>query len=259
MIGELYDYPQLRADNTSSDFPDITYINEAVTGDDRARVTNELQGEGSEILLKMVEDRKAAWVIEIRAPATLYSETQMSFQSETAIRWDSGETGEKLPVYIISQLVALEDLYLPAKILHQLWRPGPFVRVPIGAVLVQGNVFTAEPLISSILSFMLDESLPNGAIEVSEPDEHTRFMVKTAADLHREIRTRRDIYLGALIAAMGKLNPDDHDPEESRVLRSISQRLAEGGVEDWTQDGYDPARAATCLEPFRTKSAESEY
>ena len=259
MIGDLYGYPQLRADDTSSDFPSIVYINSAVTGDALARVTNELHGEGSEILSKMVADRKATWIIEIRSPATLYSETFRTFQTVTSIQWDSGETGEKLPVYIISQLVALEEVNLPTQILHQVWQNRPFVRAPAGAVLAQGNVLTAEPLTASILRFKLDERLPNGVIEVSGPDEHIRFTVRTAADLHLEIRTRRDIYLGALIAAMGKLNSEDHDPEYNRVLRSISQRLAERGVDDWMHDGYDPALAATTLEPFHLESVEPEY
>lgn len=258
MISDLLVHPQLKADNTSSDFPNIIYVNNAFTGDDRARVVNELRGEGSEILSRMVEDRKAAWIIEIRSPATLYSKTIRSFQTETSIRWSSEETGEKLPVYIISQLVALEDVYLPAKILHELWRTRPFISASAGAVLAQGNVLTTKPLIASILRFIPDEKLPDGVIEVSGPDEHIRFTVKIATNLHLEIRTRRDILLGALIAAMGKLNSEDHDPEDSRVLRSISQRLAERGVDDWMHDGYDPALAATTLEPFLSKSAEPE-
>lgn len=258
MIGDLFVHPQLKADNTSSDFPNITYVNNATLGDDRALVVNELRGERSEILSRMVEDRKIAWIIEIRSPATLYSKTIRSFQTETSIQWNSEETGEKLPVYIISQLVALEEVYLPAEILHELWRTRPFVRAPAGAVLAQGNVQAAKPLIASILRFIPDETLSDGTIEVSGPDEHIRFTVKTAVNLHLEIRTRRDILLGALIAAMGKLKPEDHDPEDSRVLRSISQRLAEGGVEDWMHDGYNPALAATTLEPFLSESAEPE-
>lgn len=258
MIGNLYDYPQLRADNTSSDFPNTIYENSAVTGDTRARVTNELQGEGAETLSAMVKAEQAAWMIEVRSPAALYSETHRSFQSETLIEWDSSETGEKMTVFIISQLVALEDVDIPAEVLHRLWRTRPSVKAPAGAVLALGNVLTAKPLTASILSFRLDETLPDGVIEVSEPDEHIRFTVKTALDLYRGIATRREVHLGALIAAMGKLNREEHDPSESRVLRSIRQRLEERGVPDWMSEDYDPARAATTLEPFLAESEEAE-
>ena len=257
MTEELYGYPQLRADDTSSDFPNVTYINRAETGDNRAKVFNEIEGEGAETLLEMLEKEEAVWMIEIRSPAALYSETHRSFQSETSIRWDSRTTGERLPVFIISQLVALKDVDLPSGILHPLWKISSSVRVPEGAVLAQGNVLTAEPLVASILRFVPNDDLPNGVIAVSEPDEHIRFTVSLAKDLYREIRTRRDVQLGALIAAMGKLDREEHDPDESRVLRSIRQRLADEGVEDWTQDGYDPARAATSLEPFLPESEDT--
>lgn len=250
MTEELYGYPQLRADDTSNDFPNMAYINRAVTGDSRAQVFNELEGEGADTLLGMLAREEATWMIEIRSPAALYSKTHRSFESETSIRWDSLITGERLPVFIISQLVALRDFDLPSGILHPLWQISPFVRIPKGAVLAQGNVLTAKPLVASILRFVPDDSLPNGVIAVSEPNEHIRFTVSLAKDLYREIPTRRDVQLGSLIAAMGKLDPEEHDPDESRVLRSISQRLREEGVENWTQDGYDPARAATSLEPF---------
>ena len=258
MISNLYDYPQLMADGTSSDFPNIIYENSAVTSYNRALVSNELHGEGSEILLEMVKAEKAAWMIEVRSPAALYSETHISFQSETHIPWDSSETGDKFMVFIISQLVALEDVDIPAEVLHQLWRTRPSVRASAGAVLAWGHVLNAEPLTASILSFHPDETLPDGVITVSEPDEHIRFTVKTALDLYRGIATRRDIHLGALIAAMGKLNREDHDPSESRVLRSISQRLEEEEVPDWMSEDYDPALAATTLEPFLTESEETE-
>ncbi len=258
MIGNLYDYPQLMADGTSSDFPNIIYENEAITSYNSARVSNELHGEDSEILSEMVKAEKAAWMIEVRSPAALYSKTHISFQSETHIRWDSLETGDKFMVFIISQLVALEDVDIPAEVLHQLWRTRPSVRAPAGAVLAQGNVLSAKPLTASILSFILDDNLRDGVIEVSGPDEHIRFTVKTAPDLYRGIATRRDIHLGALIAAMGKLNREDHNPSESRVLRSISQRLEEEEVPDWMSEDYDPALAATTLEPFLTESEETE-
>ena len=260
MTEELYGYPQLRADGTSSDFPNMTYTNKASTGDNRARVSNELKGEGAETLLGMVEDKEATWMIEVRSPAALYSKTHKSFEteSETSIQWDSQKTGERLPVFIISQLVALKDVDLPSDILHPLWQlSSSTVRIPAGAVLAQGNVLTAEPLVASILRFVPNDDLPNGVITVSEPDEHMRFTVSLAKDLYLEIRTRRDVQLGALIAAMGKLDPEEHNPDESRVLRSISQRLADKGVEDWTQDGYDPAQAATSLEPFLIESEDA--
>ena len=259
MTEELYGYPQLRADGTSSDFPNMTYTNKASTGDNRARVSNELKGEGAETLLGMVAKEEAAWMIEVRSPAALYSKTHKSFEteSETSIQWDSQKTGERLPVFIISQLVALKDVDLPSDILHPLWQLSSTVRIPAGAVLAQGNVLTAEPLVASILRFVPNDDLPNGVITVSEPDEHMRFTVSLAKDLYREIRTRRDVQLGALIAAMGKLDPEEHNPDESRVLRSISQRLADKGVEDWTQDGYDPAQAATNLEPFLIESEDA--
>ena len=250
MINNLYDYPQLRSDGTCNDFLDTVYVNRATVDDCKADVVNRLSGDAAGVLTGLLKKGQAGWMIEVRSPAALYSETHWSDQSDTKVVWDSALTGDSFNVYLVSQMVALEDVSIDSGLLHPIWRTHPSVVVPAGALLAQGNVLTAEPLTSSILKFVPVDTLPDGMMEVSEPDESIRFTVKIAAGLRPGLYSRRDLHLGALIAAMGKLNRVEHDPEESRVLRSISDRLLDQGIPDWMSDDYDAALAATALEKF---------
>lgn len=244
-----YSRPMLRADGQSTDFLNIQYENEVQpTRGGEALVTNRLEGSNADVLHRLVDKCQAKWVIEIRSPAALYSKSYYGQDTVTTVSWDTHETGGHLPVFIISGLVAVKQLTIPTECLNEVWQYEGSLTFDKGAYLAKGIIFSAEPLLSSMLEFLCDDKARPGTMRIEGPNEHIKFTVYLAEDIHKEIRQRRDVWIAALIGALAKFDSEDLDLDDSRVLREISLRLSENGVSDWRADDYDPAAAATCLE-----------
>ena len=247
-----YSQPILRADGNSIDFLGIEYENEVEsTASGKARVTNLLQGPNAFVLQNLIDKEEAEWVIEVRSPAVLYSRSYPTRENVDDIYWDVNETGGHLPVFIISGLVATRDLFIPAEYFNEIWSAKSTKRhFGQGTYLARGIIYSVKPLLSSMLEFKCDDKAKPGTMRLEGPNEHIKFTVYLAKDIHTEIHLRRDVWVAALIGALANFNPSDHDPDESRVLREISIRLNEKGISDWCDDDYDPVAAATCLEPL---------
>lgn len=247
-----YSQPVLRADGNSVDFLDIEYKNEVepTAGGGEARVTNVLHGSNAGVLQSLVDNGVAEWVIEIRSPAVLYSRSHSTREAITTVSWDINETGGHIPVFIISGLVATKQVTIFTECFNIIWKDKDTFTFAKGTYLARGTIFSAEPLLSSMLEFQCDDEARPGTMRIEGPNEHIKFAVYLAKNIYTEIHQRRDIWVAALIGSLAKFNPEDHNPEESRVLREISLRLNEKGVSDWCDDDYDPVAAATCLEPL---------
>lgn len=247
-----YSQPILRADGNSVDFLDINYKNEVepTAGGGEARVTNVLHGSNAGILQNLVDNEEAEWVIEIRSPAVLYSKSHHTREAIKNVTWDINETGRHIPVFIISGLVTIRKVAIPTECFNEVWKDEETFTFAQGTYLARGIIFSAEPLLSSMLEFQCDDEARPGTMRIEGPNEHIKFAVYLAKNIYTEIHRRRDVWVAALIGALAKFNPKDHDPDESRVLREISLRLNEKGISDWRDEDYDPVAAATCLEPF---------
>lgn len=246
-----YSQPILRADGNSIDFLDIEYENEVEsTANGEARVTNLLKGNNAFVLQNLIDKEVAKWVIEIRSPAVLYSRSYPTRENVAEVSWNINETGGNIPVFIISGLVATQELSISAGYFNEVWHEQDALIFAQGTYLARGIIYSVEPLLSSILEFKCDDKAKPGTMRLEGPNEHIKFTVYLARDIHTEIHLRSDLWVAALIGALAKFNPEDHDPDESRVLREISLRLNEKGISDWCDDDYDPVAAATCLEPL---------
>lgn len=247
-----YSQPILRADGNSIDFLGIEYDNEVeATASGEARVTNLLQGPNAFVLQNLIDKEKAEWVIEVRSPAVLYSRSYPTREKITDVSWDVNETGGHLPVFIISGLVATQELSISAEYVNEIWSDKNTKRhFAQGTYLARGIIYSVQPLLSSMLEFQCDDKASPGTMRIEGPNEHIKFAVYLAKNIYAEIHLRRDVWVAALIGALAKLNREEHDPDESRVLREISLRLNEKGISDWFDDDYDPVAAATCLEPL---------
>ena len=246
-----YSRPMLRADGQSTDFLDIQYENEVQpTRGGEALVTNRFEGSNADVLHSLVDKGKAKWIIEIRSPAALYSKSYQTQDTVTNVSWDINETGGHLPVFIISGLVVVKQLTIPTKYFNEVWQDNDkeILTFVEGAYLAKGIIYSAEPLLSSMLEFLRDDKARPGTMRIEGPNEHIKFTVYLAEDIYKEIQQRRDVWIAALIGSLAKFDPEYQNPDESRILREISLRLNEKGVSDWCADDYDPAAAATCLE-----------
>ncbi len=246
-----YSRPMLHADGNSTDFPALKYENKVVsTSTGEARVTNRLSGPDAVALQGLIDDGYAEWVIEVRSPAVLYSKSHRTREAVATVSWDVKETGGPLPVFIISGLVAVEPLALSSSIVNEVWKDADVLEFAEGTYLAKGIIFETKPLLSSMLEFRSDDKARPGEMRIEGPNEHIQFTVYLAQNIHKEIQQRRDVWISALIGALAKLDSEEHDPEGSRILREISLRLSDKGVSDWRSGDFDPAAAATCLEPL---------
>lgn len=263
--------PMLRADGLGYDFPGVFYSNTFErTGEGEAHVVNILSGPDVGPFTNAVWDN-GAWVSEIRSPHTLYSKyatyrlddltVNHELEGENtdaersiwkySVKWDPAHSTAR--PFLITQLCTQGRITLSKEMLSFVWQDGPsFLTVPQGRVLARGNVFALEEAIASILEFMVDKNMTrDGEIRVAEPDPNYHFKVfMTKATLQSAKRERRSsIMIAALVGALSRLKKND-DPAGSQVLGEMAALLQKANVPTWMDEDYDPAQAATFLEPF---------
>lgn len=250
-------YPQLRADLTSADYPGAFYENKVFVRGSSARVTNRLVNAPD--LEWLMAQGKAKWSIEIRAPAALWSRTELTSLDDKTFNLSPEETGPE--VFVISRLVAVEDLDLPTRKLNPAWHENDIVEIPRGVWLALGNIARTESSVSSILRFVKSDHLPSGRMEIAGPDDQFQFIVSVAPDLFAR-RSYRDVQIAALIGVMGRMPAvaaSLGEGNEPPILRTIRARLEGEDVTAWDdRDNYDAATAATALEPFTGGQEEEE-
>ena len=197
------------------------------------------------------------WAVELRCPKTLLARTTTGQVSEQTIHWDDSEIDGPawlLPGLLVTAPIRLRD----TSALNDLWRDSP-LEIPSGCWLTRGDPRRIAPLTDSLLRFQRDESLAAGRM-MTAPDRSSgslRFVVRCAFDVHRQVeRNNRSVWLAALIGVCGLFGRefalgDNGSPGEGDLADEIRFRLEQAGVPTWEDtDRYDPAAAATALEPF---------
>ena len=242
--------PMVTEDGLRMDWVGVNYLPDIKVSDNSAVVMNNLSN--GEELERLVDEGLAKWVLEVKCPKTLYASIHESDQREIVVSWDPSQVDDE--VFLRPGMVAVHNLRVPgAALLPSIWNP-VFVDIPAGWWLVQGNTRTSRPLMASLLTFRLDESLDKGCMNVLEDRSkgNLRFIVGLATGLFESRHRDRDIHIAGLISALASLGirPPSEDDEDT-VLTALKARLEEAGVPTWEDPvGYDPALAATILEPF---------
>lgn len=263
----LIHLPVLLADGLGYDFPDVFYENIVETlSTDEARVTNVLSGPDADLFAQRVVSGNGVWTSEVRSPQALFSKSAVHHHGqegvkfrekgearewEYRVRWDSSMCAAR--TFIVTQMVTAERMLLPRKILSPVWADGAeTLTYPAGRVVARGKVYPMEDAVSSILEFAEDPTMRDGEMRVSGPTAQWHFQVFLTKQTLLWVQSggRRDILMTALVGALSRLD-ERHSPDESQILGEIASLLAKGGVADWrAEEDYDPAAAATCLEPF---------
>lgn len=259
--------PVLRADGLGYDFPQVFYNNTVETlSADEVRVTNVLSGPDADLFAQRVISGSGAWTSEVRSPQALFSESAVHHHDgkgvkfrktgekrewEYRVRWDSSMCAAR--TFVVTQMVTAGRMLLPRKILSSVWADGAeTLTYPAGRVVARGKVYPVEDAVSSILEFGVDPTMRDGEMRVSGPTAQWNFQVFLTDQTMSWVQNgeRRDILMTALVGALSRLDVR-HSPEESQILGEMVALLAEKKVANWTEEeNYDPAAAATCLEPF---------
>ena len=242
--------PLLTEDGSRLDWRDAEYRAEVEIRPFSATITHQLQQ--APTLTGLVAAGLARWATELRCPKTLYSSVEEAAQARQVVSWKPEDVDGDL--YVIPGLVALSafDLRPGNAELGPIWADQR-LRVSKGSWLARGFSRRTRSLGQSLLKFHRDEGLEAGRmwIQPAQEDDDLFFYVHLADDIWPE-RYNRHLQVSALIGAMGHMVPAFEDPDdEPRIVQEIRGRLEGQGIPTWTdRDRYDPASAATVLEPF---------
>ena len=260
--------PLLLEDGSSLDWPDATYKTDMTVGVGHAIVRHHLSGASS--LRRMVESGMAAWGVEFRCPQTLMARTVTSSEDRHKVEWKTDDVYGEL--FLVPGLLTLRTVLLDSSELSPIWQGVP-LEVPPGWWLAKGDALRANTLLESLLKFNRAEDLKPGRMEVV-PDESSgrlHFAVRMAPDVFDAVPNDRTLQVAALVGACGLFprvfgrrggvegSQDDDPTDEEPLAQELRARMEEAqpGVVLWNDpNGYDPALAATLLEPFRFPMAE---
>jgi hypothetical protein len=255
--------PVLTEDDFRMDWTRARYTAQINVKRDRALIVHQL--EDAPELDRLLEDSSAGWVTELRCPRTLLSRLERSRKPEQTINLRADDlVGD---VYLIPGLVAVCDLELDTAGLNDfVWPENGTIRVPEGWWLARSDPRTTTPLTASLIRFRRDPDgrLAPGQMSVEEDSDGGKpyFRVVLAQDLYDGRREDRDVQIAGLIGASGMLPRSTMrtggENELSIVASQLRIRFEEADIADWTQDDYDPARAATLLEAFYEPLGEEE-
>lgn len=255
----MSDIPVLDELETRLDWPRASFRTAVTIGPGEASV--ECRLDQASVLQKAVEAGDATWAAEVRAPKALYSRLSTSPTPSFSVRWDEQDVTREL--FITAGIVAVNDFRLPtSELLKGIWRE-PDVQVSPGSWLALGKRRARESVSASLLTLRLDPLLADGQMRVvaSDRDGALSFTAYLSADLYKRRRTSRDVQIAALIAACAQLPEHLGDSEETApaVLLAVKRLLQDAGVPTWEdEDDWNPALAATALEPFRAEEDEDD-
>lgn len=246
--------PVLHQDGSRLDWKSAQYRVDVEANDAGAVVMHELS-EAPE-LLALIEARNAAYAVEIRCPRTLFARTWVSCKPRLDVNWRDTEVDGQ--IYLFPGVLALKETALPTSGLIELWDEGRVegrIHVPSGAWLARGDAFATRNLAASLIEFRKEDSLEEGRMRVDEVTggSDARFLVMLSPKAYeRVLQGDRDVQVAGLIAAFAKLpaSPRFDEDADSPVARMLRGQLEDAAVPTWDTDEWDPAWAATTIEPF---------
>lgn len=207
-------------------------------------------------LQALVARADARWILEMRSPRSLFARTFTDSEHEFDVSWDADKAHG--PVYLIPGLVAVRTTSLPATGLIDMWGD-EVVTVPPGTWLARGRIRRSENLAASLVVFQRDPELEDEKGLLMSVKEDTtqgepRFVVSLPPALYVQAHQDRTLQIAGLIAACGLIPKSRFFDEgaENRIADELRMRLQAAGVSAWDDDDrpWDPARAATAIEPF---------
>ena len=250
--------PVLLEDRSRCDWREALYEADVKVQPTRATITHSLRG--APTLEQLIEAGEAQWATELRCPKTLFGRVDAAAGEWQSVEWDRGAVDGDM--FVIPGLIATQDLHLrPApNELTPIWDNEAF-DVPQGWWLARGTPRRTKTLGQSLLNFRLGSTLESGQmrIQADQGDDDLQFHVSLAEDIWPEHQVRH-VQLAALIGALGQMgalfprseNGDSDGSGEPRVVDEIRRRLERAGVHTWDDPmTWDPALAATVIEPFR--------
>ncbi len=242
-----------------------SYAPEVRIGICRASVRHSLPADG--LLARLIEERRAAWAVEVKCPKTLMSRVDTSLEVRQEVEWKVGDVDGD--VCLTPGVVSLRGSAMQGSATSGYsalsgsppkgtFRQDTALRAPPGWWLARGAMRRAKPLASSFVGYRLAEDLESGRMAVTpvESNGRLRFVVALAPDVFDRIQSDQALQVAALAGVCGRFprifRRGGHGRHEHSLAQEIRRWLAEdnAGVRLWDDRDYDPV-LATALEPIR--------
>lgn len=252
--------PILLEDGSRLDWLEAEYATEVRVRRGQASIRHRLSR--APTLKRMVEDRTAAWAVEVRCPKTLLARVETSSDDHQTVRWSPDDVDGD--IFILPGLLAVTDTVLDRSDLSVIWKEAGELRTPCGWWLAKGDTSRANTLMDSLLTFRRDETLKGGRMAI-DPDTsggNLRFIVRVAPDVFDAAKSSRTLQVAALVGVCGMF-PRWLDNDEEPLAAELKNRLKAACPDvvlwdDPSDSSYDPAFIATLLEPFHVGLAERD-
>ncbi len=220
---------------------------------------------GATELSRLVMDGDAVWYAEIRCPRTMLSRVRTSTSQHQVVQWKEDEVLGS--VFVIPGLVTTRDTYVDTASLHpHIWGAEERVFIPAGWRCARGEIWRSQSLTVSLVTFKRapEDTLAPGQMTVADVStDAPKFTVTLASDVFEKCKTSRDMRIAGLVAVFALLPrskmAEGGELADHSLTNELRGRLDDAGVPDWDDDlGYDPALAATAVEPFDLFVAEAQ-
>lgn len=219
---------------------------------------------GASELARLVAAGDAIWYSEVRCPRTMLSRVETSTNPHQVVRWKDDEILG--PVFVIPGLVATRDTEVDAALLHpHIWGEKGRVLIPAGWRCARGEVWRSQSLTVSLVTFIRasEGTLAPGQMTVTDVStDAPKFNVILASDVFDKCKTNRDLRVAGLVAVFARLPhskiADGEELADHSLTNELRGRLHDADVPDWDDPNYDPAWAATAVEPFDPLVVETE-
>lgn len=268
----------------SMDYTDAEYAVKVIRlrNENKVEVRHVLRGEN--LVAQMLRDGRAAFACIVSLPSTMYrkifvapadaleySQTVDYSKSGHGAKGFSLESPMFRPVIVAQKETALSANR--AHGLNALWSDAD-IRIPGGGIIAYSEWERFNGAMGGLLVVRFKEGLKDGAIMV-EPDigGGFRFIVNVGGkNLFRLLESphsaeaqyqRSSVLTHALssgFAILKEMYGNNEDWREYTNLRMLSQKLKDDSLRDWTEDGFSPDYAASCLNPhdFRYQTGEDD-
>ena len=257
-----YDWPVLQSGDMS--FPNGCYTIKASANNDRRSLTLKHTIRGAPLLATLVEGGKASYACAVSSPVSSYREFRLSDRSLQHIDWDPLELGQ--PPFFTPMVVSngAYQITIDARLhgLQPVW-DGLTVQLLPGSRLAVGPVFQLRSSLAQMLLLELDEeSLGPGQFTVSAtPENGFQFKVSLGRTLFDLLKRddgeglRNNIMPHLVTSCLGLLqrqySGDDGEQgwQSHPNLTALSALLVSKGSLHWSDDDFEPAKAATAIYP----------
>ena len=246
-------------DSSRDDYATAFYDPVVSFSDSVIRVTHRIRGDTP--IVDLVAAGKARYVTEIRVPRVLFCALEESESANQTLALPcNGTVPVSWPAYILPGVVASDDCDISATYLnHHAWDKESSVVAPKGRWLAKGEIRSVRSFVAALVTFERNSDLPDGAMHVYQRQEkdNPTFVVQVGDDPFSRIDVSRDMWIAGLVGVCAKLpystfKEDGGEHWNHEIADYLRAKLEEANLSDWSDaENWNPARAATVLEPFR--------